>query len=140
MVNLPSTFVLAVATVEELGRDYREQAGPGIAWMQLLWFLIPIALIAGCVVYYRKSERESADLSEADGLLAELYQAHQFTAVARSLCNRIADTCDLSDPAVMMVSPSVFEKAVGKANQSKSFTNRQNETLHWVRQRLFGND
>lgn len=140
MAYLPSTLIFAVATVHELGRDYREQSGPGIAWMQLLWFIIPVGLIAACVLYYRKSELESSDLSEADGLLAELYQSHQFTAAARSLCNRIADTCDLSDPAVMMVSPSVFEKAVCKANQAKSFSSRQNETLNWVRQRLFGND
>ena len=83
---------------------------------------------------------ESSSLSEADGMLAELYQSHQFTAAARSLCNQIANTCDLSDPAVMMASPSVFEKAVGKANQVKSFSGRQNETLTWVRERLFGND
>ena len=140
MAYLPSSFMLAVTTVDELGRNYREQSGPGIAWMQLLWFIIPVGLIAACLLYYRKSERESRDVSEADGLIAELYQSHQFTAAARSLCNRIADTCELSDPAVIMVSPSIFEKAVGKANQAKSFSSRQNETLQWVRQRLFGND
>jgi hypothetical protein len=139
MAQLPDTFFLAVATVEELGREYREQAGSGVAWTQLLWFIIPIGLIAACVIYYRKSERLSNDLKEADGLLAELYESHQFTGAARSLCNRISDTCDLSDPAVIMVSPSVFEKAVSKARQVKPFSARQNETLDGVRQQLFGN-
>lgn len=138
MMYLPSPLVFAVVTVKELGRDYQEQAGPGIAWLQLLWFVIPVAMIVAVVTYYRKSELEASDLSEADGLLAELYQAHEFTAAARSLCNRIADTCDLIDPAVMMASPSVFDKAVERANQAKRFSAHQDETLGWVRRRLFG--
>ncbi len=137
MTYLPRTFILGVTRIEELGRDFREQVDPGVDWFGMLWFLVPVVLIGIILVLYRISERASSELREADGLLAELYQAHEFPISARMLCSKIADTCDLSDPSFMLVSPSLFEKAVAKANHTSPLTRRQRETIDWIRGRLF---
>ncbi len=137
MTHLPKAFMLGVTRIEELGRDYRAQSAPGFDWMQLLWFLIPILSIWFIVVIHRRSEQTSSQLARADGLLAELYQAHGFSAGDCSLCNKIADTCELSDPALLLASPTLFEKAVAIASQKSKFSHRQRETLEGIRNRLF---
>ncbi len=137
---LSNLFILGVTRIEELGRAYREPEPAGVAWMQLLWLLVPALAIFASVIVYRLYERAARSLIEADGLLDELFVAHQFPPAARQLCCKIADTCDLSDPAVMMVSPMLFEGAVRKASQSMTFGRQQRETLDWIRKRLFASE
>lgn len=135
-MQISQSWVLAITRIEELGRDFREPTAPGLLWQQTLWLAIPVAAIAASLLIYRIGERASQPLNRA-ALLSQLYRAHAFPRAARRLCTRIADACELSDPVVMMVSPTLFEQAVCKAGQSISFSQRQLVTLEWIRQRLF---
>lgn len=132
-----SMLLFARTMASDLNLQYREEKletgwGPGI-WFAIVAVII-LAVLAAAFFVYKRSQKTG---NEPRGLLMELCRAHRLNRGSRMLLNRLALAAELKQPAVMLVSPELFEATVDRVQSKTPLSIKENKCLAILRRRLF---
>jgi len=137
MLFNPSMLLFARTMASDLNLQYREETvetgwGPGI-WFAIVAVVMAAVAVAALVIFKRSKKTGN----EPRGLLMELCRAHRLNRGARLLLNRLALAAELKQPAVMLVSPELFEATVDRVQKKTPPSTKEDKCLAILRRRLF---
>ena len=103
-----------------------------------LWLLvIPVAAATIGWLMARLANRPKPPFNRPLHLFLQLQRAHRLNKPARKLLARIAEEAELAQPAVMLLGPSAFDRAVERAGRRIRLGRRQQNRLAQLRRQLF---
>lgn len=137
MMTFSQATLLGRTMMSEVSFEFREDTVDG-GWSHAFWFsLIPIVAIGTALVIYRWFNQRNSEIYEPRGLLLELCREHELSRTVRIMLGRITSIAELSQPAVIMVSPELFEATIERASDRGGLKFGDGKRLEQLRQLLF---